>query len=119
MAERFGVIAYPLLEPDCHIISSVIDEYLAYGSAANTRLDEIRDVGDIDAIPRRRLAIDRNGDLPQRWPVVNQDIGGARHRVEYIGYVPPDSAQFIEIVTEYFYPKLAVRLENLVLDAVE
>ena len=56
----------------------------------------------------------------RQWrSIIDQHFGGARRGFKHLGDVVADAAQFIEIVAVYFRRKLAVRLKNLVLDAVE
>src|SRR5215471_14007681 len=98
---------------------ALADKYLAHGAAADSSLDEIRDIRDVDAVSRRRLAICRDGDLAQRRPVVDQHLVGARHGLEYVGNVLADAAQFIKFLAEDLYRELAMRLENLVLDTIQ
>ena len=79
---RFRAVARGVLEADRDVVVALADEDLADGAAADAGLDEIGDVGDIDAVSRRRLAIGRDGDLRQGRAVVDQHVGGAGHGLE-------------------------------------
>ncbi len=56
---------------------ALADEDLIHGSAADSGLDEIRDVRDVDAVSRRSLAIGCDDDLGQRRPIIDRHLGGA------------------------------------------
>ena len=51
---------------DRRVIAPLADEDLADGAAADAGLDQVGNIGDIDAVARRGLAIDLDRDLGQR-----------------------------------------------------
>ena len=76
--DRLGTVARLGREAHRHVVVALADEHLADGLAADAGLDQVGDVGDIDAVARRRLAIDLDRDLRQRRVLVDRRIGDAR-----------------------------------------
>src|SRR6266550_1466950 len=84
VADRVTAVANRLGEADRDIVAPFADENPAYGTAANSGLDQVGDVGDIDAISRGSLPIDLDDNLRQRGLLVEFDISCARDISENI-----------------------------------
>ena len=102
-----------------HIVVAFADEDLADGAAADPGADQIGDVRNIDAVARRRFAIDLDRDLRQRRVLVDGRIGDAGNGMHQGDDVLADAAQLVEIVAEHLDGERAVRIEHLVEHAVD
>ena len=119
VADGRRAVARFFREAHGNVVGAVPDEQLAHRTAADPVLDQVGDVGDVDPVPCRRLAIDLDGNLGEWWRFLDQDVGRAGHRLERLGDVVADPAQLGEIVAVDPDRKVAVRLEYVVLHAVD
>ena len=80
--DRLRAVARIGREADGHVVVAFADEHLADGAAADPGADQIGDVGDVDAVARRRFAIDLDRNLRQRRVLVDRRVGDAGNGVE-------------------------------------
>src|SRR5262249_50681223 len=66
IADRLRAASRRYVEADRHVVVAVADEDLVHCSAADSGLDEIGDVRDVDAVSGCRFAIRGDRDLRQR-----------------------------------------------------
>ena len=66
IAEGLRAVAGVLREPHRDVVGAVGHIDLADRRAANPGLDQVGDVGDVDAVAGRRCAVDVDGDLRNR-----------------------------------------------------
>ena len=81
--DRLGTVAGLGREAHRDVVVALADEDLADGAAADSGADQVGDVGDIDAVARRRGAIDLDRDLRQRRVLIDRRVGDARNGVQH------------------------------------
>src|SRR4029079_2800576 len=109
-ADRFRGVARGFRKLHRRSLVPLTDEHLTDGTAADACLDEIRNVGDIYAVPRCGRAVDLDSELRQRRLLVDIEGGiyRAGHGLQGCNDVIADAAHLVEVVAEDAHDELAV-----------
>src|SRR5262249_52933414 len=87
--------------------------------AADARLNDGGDVGDVDSEARRGFAIDLHLDLRERRFLVDGDIRRTGNELQDIDELGSDPPCLLEFMAEDFDDEVTVRSGDLVVDAVD
>ena len=119
VADRLRAVAHAGDEAHRDVVALLAEEELPHRPAADADLDQVGDVGDVDAEARRRLAVHLDLKLRQRRLLVDGHVHRAGRRLERRHHLLRHAARLGEVVAVDLHHELAVRAGDLVVDAVD
>ena len=102
-----------------HVVAAVVHVNLPDGGAADSDLDQIRNIGNVNAIARRRGAIDMEGDLRNRRLLHDRRLSRAFHRLQRGDDFVSDAARLLEVFAENLDHHCAVSAADEIIDIVD
>src|SRR6516225_170934 len=100
LADGFGTVARVRGKSHGSIVAAFANEQLAHCPTANSDLDEVSDLGNVDAIARRRGAIDLDNDLWKRGLLLDCNVARARDCLQHLYNFPAEAPQLVEVVAK-------------------
>ena len=114
-----GTVAGILGEPHGNVIRPVGHIDRADRGAADPGLDQVGDVGYVDAVAGSRLPVDVDGDLRDRGFLEYGRIRRALDAVQHVDDLSADAAQFLEIIADNADDQRAVRTTDRIVDHID
>ena len=114
VAERLRIVAGVQRETHAHVVGAVADENLGDRGAAHAVLDQIGDIGDVDAVAGRGRTIGLDRDLRERRLLKDRGLGGAPGIAQDIDDLAGDPAILGKIVAHDLHDQCAVRAAHQV-----